>query len=164
MLHQNVAKTENNKYQDIDEDFPLGTQEDQDDAHELKEDGRHAKLEKDHKQELMQVQKKPSMQKSEEEYEDDFHDDDDDFKYEEESSAKKSQKVPVSVEQAKTPEVPTPKKENQKPPSGKASTSNDDFKDYGDYDDEDEEEQEDVAPKPKVTFPFQAAAPADPLS
>jgi hypothetical protein len=39
------------KYQDIDEDFPLGTQEDKDeeeDDHEMKQEGRHARLDKEH--------------------------------------------------------------------------------------------------------------------
>ena len=47
-LHQNVVKTENIKYKEVDEDFPLGTQEDaaEEDDHELREDGRNAKLDK----------------------------------------------------------------------------------------------------------------------
>ena len=114
------------------------------------------------------MQKKPSLTKEEDDYEDDFHDDDE-FEEEEEfeSSADKKAPNPQPATSAKTPEIPTKSPiDNQKQSSGKASTSNDNFKDYGDYDDEDEqeEEEEEVAPKPKVTFPFQAAAPADPLS
>ena len=46
-MHQNVVKTENIKYKEVDEDFPLGTQEDagEQDDHE---DGRNAKLDIGH--------------------------------------------------------------------------------------------------------------------
>jgi hypothetical protein len=39
-----VVKTENTKYKEVDEDFPLGTQEDaaEGDEHELIENGRNA--------------------------------------------------------------------------------------------------------------------------
>lgn len=112
------------------------------------------------------MQKKPSLTKEEDDYEDDFHDDEE-FEEEEEieSSADKKDSNPRPAPPAKTPEIPAKSPiDNQKQSSGKASTSNENFKDYGDYDDEDEEEEEEVVPKPKVTFPFQAAAPADPLS
>ena len=111
------------------------------------------------------MQKKPSLTKEEDDYEDDFHDDEFEDEEEVEASADKKGPNQPPAPPAKTPEIPAKiMNDNQKQSSGKASTSNDNFKDYGDYDDEDDEEEEKVAPKPKVTFPFQAAAPADPFS
>lgn len=91
-------------YQEIDEDFPLGTQEDnQEDDHEVKEAGRSAKLDTDHHPSVApQVQKKPSLQKEEDDYEDDFHDDEFEDEEEIESSAdKKATPAPPD----KSPEV-----------------------------------------------------------
>jgi len=105
-----VVKTENIKYKEVDEDFPLGTQEDaaEGDDHELREDGRNAEQEKGQhpKQLSVPVQKKPSLTK-EDDYEDDFHDDDEFEEEEIESSADKKGPNPPPAPPAKTPEIPT---------------------------------------------------------